>query len=343
MDTKTKKSSLTNPYDAVGYAHSQEVLHGNINPMNIIITHEGLLKVKEFSFFNNLSLSTNVKALNFKQFRYIAPENFRSNQLLPESDVYSLAVILYEMLTGKVIYSSKDMNVLVQKILKGNFTPILELNPDIPKELALLVEKGLSIDPSERFENPIKFKYAIQKYLIQGSKIFSSQHFYTLMSKLFTSQVSKELQQNSSYKDLKLDDFENHLKPIVKNNDPVDFVPSIDNDLFEGDDDATSILFDNIEDIESVDEIESFKPSVKANMYDDEDEKTMILDDDKDENNEEEELIVDNKQNDAINKQDEEYKKLLNDESTFSLKSFIIGVIIGVIAGASAVFVLLGK
>jgi len=327
---------ITQVCDAVGYAQSQSVLHGNLNPMNILITHEGLIKVKEFSFFNNLSTSTNVKALNFKQFRYIAPEKFKSNQVLPETDVYSLAVIMYELLTGKVIYSSKDMHVLVEKILKGQFTPILELSPDVPKELAEIVEKGLSFNPEDRFDDPMKFKYAIRKYLIQGQKIFSSQHFYTLMGKLFATQVSKELQENASYKDLKLDNYVNELRPIIKSDDPTDFVPEIDEDLFEGDDEATSILFDNVDDIESVDEIESFKPD--TGMYD-EDERTAILDDDDEDEDYEEEESTDIPQNNKkVNHQNEEYKKLLDDESSFDLKSFAIGIIVGVALGYGMTF-----
>jgi serine/threonine-protein kinase len=280
--------------DAVGYAQSQEILHGNINPLNILITHEGLIKVREFSFYNNLSISTNVKALNFKQFRYIAPEKFKSNMIVAQSDVYSLAVILYEMLTGKTIYSSKDVDDLIKKITEGEFTPINKLNPEVPKELAEIVEKALSLNPEDRFENPIKFKYAIQRYLIQGHKIFSAQHFYVLMGKLFSTSISKEVQENTSYKSLNLSDFQNALKPSVEAIDD-DFTPELDDDLFEGDNDKTSILFDNIEDIDSVDEIESLKDNntppkkeldsppdflANENIYDDDDEKTNILDED---------------------------------------------------------------
>jgi serine/threonine protein kinase len=205
-----------------------------------------------------------------------------------------LAVILYEMLTGKTIYSSKDVDDLIKKITEGEFTPINKLNPEVPKELAEIVEKALSLNPEDRFENPIKFKYAIQRYLIQGHKIFSAQHFYVLMGKLFSTSISKEVQENTSYKSLNLSDFQNALKPSVEAIDD-DFTPELDDDLFEGDNDKTSILFDNIEDIDSVDEIESLKDNntppkkeldsppdflANENIYDDDDEKTNILDED---------------------------------------------------------------
>ncbi len=304
--------------DAVGYAQSKQILHGNINPLNILITHEGLIKVKEFSFFNNLSVSTNVKALNFKQFRYIAPEKFSSNQIVPQSDVYSLAVMLYEMLTGKIIYSSKDMNVLIDKIKEGKFIPINRLNPDVPEGLAKIVEQALNLEPSERFEDPIKFKYAIQRYLIQGNKIFSAQHFYSLVAKLFSSSVSREVAQNSSYKKLVLNDYQNLLKPIEK---PIEmdsyFTPDIDDDLFEGEDEATSILFDNVDDIQSVDEIESLKPKntkdlvfkIDDGIYEEDDETSVLDDEDEFDTNSikaDEDLYDDDEATNILDESDEE-------------------------------------
>jgi len=386
--------------DAVGYAQSQNILHGNINPLNILITHEGIVKVKEFSFFNNLSISTNVKALNFKQFRYIAPEKFSSNIILPQSDVYSLAVILYEMLTGKIIYSSKDMDILISKIQKGKFIPINRLNPDVPKDLVALVEKGLSLNPENRFDDPIKFKYAIQRYLIQGDKIFSAQHFHTLISKLFLTSITKEVKQNSSYQNLVLDNFINELKPVANNSSDNYFVPDVDDDLFEGDSDKTSILFDNIDNIDSVDEIKGLtshnateevfkadinmyeedeetnilddssddvidKSAINKNMYDD-DEETNILDDDNDDiiddsainknmyDDDEKTNILDDDEEDSIDIEPQEKKKkkkrnsnkskkeelikLLNNNSDFNMKSFIIGAITGLAIGLIIAF-----
>jgi serine/threonine-protein kinase len=144
---------ITQVCDAVGYAHSQSVLHGNLNPMNILITHEGLIKVKEFSFFNNLSSSTNVKALNFKQFRYIAPENFRSNQLLPESDVYSLAVILYEMLTGKPPFEAENTLQLIHAIVSEQPKPPSHHNPEVPKWLDHIVMRCLEKRKEDRWRS----------------------------------------------------------------------------------------------------------------------------------------------------------------------------------------------
>ncbi len=362
--------------DAVGYAQSKQILHGNINPLNILITHEGLIKVKEFSFFNNLSISTNVKALNFKQFRYIAPEKFSSNQIVPQSDVYSLAVLLYEMLTGKIIYSSKDMNVLIEKIKAGKFIPIKRLNPEVPEGLAKIVEQALSLEPSKRFDDPIKFKYAIQRYLIQGNKIFSAQHFYSLITKLFSSSVSKEIAQNSSYRDLVLNDYENHLKstPPAVNTDN-SFVPEVDDDLFEGEDEATSILFDNVDEIEEIEGIEELNSKsasdlnfkMDENLYEEDDDSTSILTEDDDieadpdmyDDDESTNILDDEEESTDIkpqqekkpksgrrrkknkevqNNNEEELIDLLNDKSDFNVKSFVIGLVAGLAVGLAIAF-----
>ena len=317
--------------DAVGYAHTKRILHGNLTPLNIQITHEGIIKVKEFSFFNNLSVSTNIKALNFKQFRYIAPEKFIENRIYPQSDVYSLAVILYEMLTGKTLYSSKDMNTLIEKIKEGGFTPIRELNPEIPDELAQVVEKALNTDHKKRYEDPIKFKYAIQKFLIKNDKIFSSQHFYTLISKIFSSSITREIEQNASYANLHLEDFENLLKEDHKKEE--EYQPDIDEDLFEDETESTSILYDNVDEIEFIEEEkaeeDSYKNNVDPSLYE-ENESTMLFDEDEDEDEEKEESSTNVGPDNQI---PENLIKKLDNPSNFNLKSFIIGLVTGLFLG----------
>ncbi|MBN2693565.1 serine/threonine protein kinase [bacterium] len=258
--------------EALDYTHNINVVHGNLSPLNILITHEGLIKIKDFGVFSVLSSETNVKKLNFKQFRYIAPENLSDSGITPTpaSDIYSVGVIMYELLTGQAIYSAGSIEELEIQVAKNDYKPILEVAPHVPEELAKIVEQAISHNPEDRFSNALEFKRKIQKFLIQNNKIFSSQHFYSLVGKLFQSQIQEEIEQNKGYEALQLNDYKNALtQPDIHDDE---FVPTnVNEDLFD-DSEATSILFDNVDDLDS-----DFKP-VQNDLFS-EDEKTSILDD----------------------------------------------------------------
>ncbi len=263
--------------EALDYTHNINIVHGNLSPLNILITHEGLIKVKDFGVFSVLSSETNVKKLNFKQFRYIAPENIVDSGITstPASDIYSLGVIMYELLTGQAIYSVGSIEELEAQVTKNEYKPIIEIAPHVPEDLAQIVEQAISHDPKKRFSNALEFKRKIQKFLIQNNKIFSTQHFYNLIGKLFQPQIQEEIEQNKRYEALQLSDYKN----VLNHEEEDDFVPAnVNEDLFD-DSEATSILFDNVDSLNEIDikpQKDLFEVNDKTSILNDEEETDFV-------------------------------------------------------------------
>ncbi len=331
--------------EALDYTHNMDVIHGNLSPLNILITHEGLIKVKDFDIFSNLSQETRIQKMNFKQYRYLPPEKIQGKPTTPQSDIYNLGVIMYELIAGQAIYSGNSMDELVTQILSGKFKPILELSPNISEDLAKVVEKAISIDPADRYKSATEFKFKLQKFLIQNNKIFSSQLFYSLISKLFQPQIELEIEQNKSYENLQLNSYSNKLKTIQESDDYMAVEP--DEDLFD-DNEKTSILFDNIEE-------ELKTPLPKKELFD-ENEKTNILNDEEETsqqnyaqlpfNNDNSQQIREitpkndvKPQNKITSAQKEEVTNITEGQkSSFDIKSFLFGLIAGIILGLAVGF-----
>jgi len=285
---------VTQICDAIHYAHNEKILHGNISPVNIIITHEGLIKIKDFSLFSSLPLVTTMKNLAYKQFRYFSPEYLKNENLSPATDIYSLSVVLYEILTGSFIYNGKDAAEIVKKVKRGKYRPILEVNKRIPKELAAIIEKGLSLDPSKRFQNVSVLKRKLLKFLIKGNKIYSGQNFYTLISKALKTRIEKEIQINSTYQGLKLEDYKNtllHVKKVAKKEDIEEDIEEVEIEIDVEEESSEELLFDNFNDQPYVNgnndvlpefNEEDFIPDIDENLFEDE-ESTSILYDEADE------------------------------------------------------------
>jgi serine/threonine protein kinase len=95
----------------------------------------------------------------------MAPEQILGKKVDERADVYSLGVILYEMLTGQPPYSRGDhMSVMYQHV-QGRAKVAIEVNPELPKPLSELVSKAMSVDKAKRFQSMDELRHALEKFL----------------------------------------------------------------------------------------------------------------------------------------------------------------------------------
>lgn len=137
----------------VGYAHRAGLVHCDIKPHNFLVTPDMVLKVTDFGIARALStISQDEKnEVVWGSPHYFAPEQASGLPPSPASDVYSLGVILYEMLTGHLPFEGSDSAELSRKHrLEEAPRPSL-LNPDIPEQLEKIILKVLSKEPSARY------------------------------------------------------------------------------------------------------------------------------------------------------------------------------------------------
>ena len=137
----------------IGYAHRAGLIHCDLKPQNILITTDGRVKITDFGIARALA-SVNPEEQSkivWGSPIYFSPEQARGSAPSPASDVYSLGIILYEMLTGVPVFDAKDTTALARMHTETPAPSPRLIVPDIPTELEQIILKVLSKEPAARY------------------------------------------------------------------------------------------------------------------------------------------------------------------------------------------------
>jgi serine/threonine protein kinase len=138
---------------ALHYAHSRGVIHRDIKPSNIMLTLDNDVRIIDFG----IALVTDSDVSRIEGIAgspsYMSPEQVQSAEITSRSDLYSLGVVTYELLTGYRPFRANNLSKLLHQIVYATAAPIHTLRSDISEELEELVSKALRKDPEERFKN----------------------------------------------------------------------------------------------------------------------------------------------------------------------------------------------
>ena len=137
----------------IGYAHRAGLVHCDVKPHNMIVTPDARLKVTDFGIARALSTITPDEKADvvWGSPQYFSPEQAAGEAPSPASDVYSLGIVLYEVLTGALPYNAPTSEELARLHLQASPIPPSEYIPDIPSALEEIVLKVLSKEPSARY------------------------------------------------------------------------------------------------------------------------------------------------------------------------------------------------
>ncbi len=138
---------------ALHHAHRKGIVHRDIKPQNIIVTKDNVLKVTDFGIARAASSCTmKVDESGFGSAHYCSPEQASGRYTDAKSDIYSLGVVMYEMLTGKLPFESDNsVSVAIKHIQEEPVAP-REINPEIPETVEAVILKAMEKDQSERFQ-----------------------------------------------------------------------------------------------------------------------------------------------------------------------------------------------
>ena len=165
MKTKQAISYACDVCTGMQIAHYQGIIHRDLKPANILINDEGLLKIVDFGVAaaatsGDTQLTKTGYVIGSP--KYMAPEQILGKKVDVRADIYSLGIILYEMLAGKPPYSKGDhMSVMYQHV-QGKATALDELNPAVSKELNDIVTKAMAVDKDNRFDSMDQLKAALE-------------------------------------------------------------------------------------------------------------------------------------------------------------------------------------
>jgi serine/threonine-protein kinase len=136
---------------ALAFAHRNGIVHRDIKPHNIVVGGDGRLKVTDFGIARSGASQMTEAGSIVGTAQYLSPEQARGAPVDPRSDIYSLGVVLYEMLTGKVPFSGDTPVEIAMKHLSQIPEPPSELRDGIPHDLDAVVMRALAKDPEQRY------------------------------------------------------------------------------------------------------------------------------------------------------------------------------------------------
>lgn len=147
---------------ALDYAHSKGVLHRDIKPANLMLARDGQVKITDFGIARLTSQQTATSSMVVGTPSYMAPEQVANKPLSPATDQFGLAVITYEMLTGKKPFAADSIATLLYSIVFQEPAPLAQSKPELPEALDLALRKALSKNPAERYCSCTEFVTALR-------------------------------------------------------------------------------------------------------------------------------------------------------------------------------------
>lgn len=155
--------------DALEHAHKNNIVHRDVKPHNILITRDGRAKLTDFGIAKETSTATHTQADTIMgSVHYISPEQVRGEPACPQSDIYSLGVVIYEMLTGKLPFDGDTPISVAMKHIQDIIPPLHEINPGVSDLLSSVISKALEKNPRNRFESALEMKDALKNYKVVG-------------------------------------------------------------------------------------------------------------------------------------------------------------------------------
>jgi eukaryotic-like serine/threonine-protein kinase len=136
---------------ALAFAHRNGIVHRDIKPHNIIVRPDGRLKVTDFGIARSGASQMTEAGSIVGTAQYLSPEQARGAPVDPRSDLYSLGIVLYEMLTGKVPFTGDTPVEIAMKHLSQVPEPPSTLRPEVPHDLDAVVMRALAKDPDQRY------------------------------------------------------------------------------------------------------------------------------------------------------------------------------------------------
>ncbi|MGF2615603.1 Stk1 family PASTA domain-containing Ser/Thr kinase [Rossellomorea vietnamensis] len=154
---------------AIAHAHQNHIVHRDIKPQNILIDHDGTVKITDFGIAMALS-STSITQTNsvLGSVHYLSPEQARGGMATRKSDIYSLGIVMFELLSGRLPFSGESAVSIALKHLQSETPSLRRWNQDIPQSVENIVLKSTAKDPFQRYDSVEEIEEELRTALEPG-------------------------------------------------------------------------------------------------------------------------------------------------------------------------------
>jgi serine/threonine protein kinase len=165
--------------DALAFAHEHGLVHRDVKPQNVLLTADGEAKVTDFGIARSLDVEHGVTQTGtvLGTSNYLSPEQASGRPVTRATDVYSLGVVLYELLTAEVPFPGENFVAVAMKHVNEPVPDIAGKRPDAPRRLVAAVERALEKDPARRFGSMDEFKWELRQCLGELGPVDAEQTF----------------------------------------------------------------------------------------------------------------------------------------------------------------------
>lgn len=142
----------------LAYAHEHDIIHRDVKPSNIMVIRDGNVKITDFGIARMASSSVRTQTgMVLGSPKYMSPEQVMGKTIDQRSDIFSLGVMLYEMLTGQAPFDGENVNAIMYQTLNAITPPPSTLNPSVPEMVNFIVAKALAKKVEDRYQNAKDF------------------------------------------------------------------------------------------------------------------------------------------------------------------------------------------
>lgn len=197
--------------EALEYAHAKRnehqeslgLVHRDVSPQNVLVSYDGEVKLIDFGIAKAAGKASKTQAGILKgKFGYMSPEQVRGKPIDRRSDLFSLAVVLYELLTLERCFQGESDFSTLEKVRSVDIRRPASINRDIPPELERIVLKGLSRSPNDRYQSAAEFQEALQKFLYQSGAFYSRKDLAAYMRRTFSREFEDEQNRLAAFRAL---------------------------------------------------------------------------------------------------------------------------------------------
>ena len=158
---------------ALEHAHGRSIVHRDIKPHNVMVLKNGSVKVTDFGIARVMSKSNTLTKEALGSVHYISPEQAKGGWVDNRSDLYSLSVVMYEMMTGRPPYDGESPVAVAIKHINGGAPMPSTLNPNIPGGLEQIIMKGMALDAKDRYSSATEMLQDMDQFRMNPSILFA--------------------------------------------------------------------------------------------------------------------------------------------------------------------------